>query len=667
MDRHSVRKLIVVEEGSLIQHRRKVLLAIMGTDKRSNSVKEEDVDDDISRQKKRPRTLTSSRALEEIPTSSHYHVSFMHKATVTHVVSSSRHGYVVTASEDGVVKFWKRSATEISDEPVGKNTDTPTPCLEFVKSFTAHSSRVVSLCLDASEDTVASIGKDGLIKLYDVSTFDATAMIKTDQSLGHAACFLEDAAKDSLLAISSEDDGRILIFSTTSLQQIQVLNFHSKPVTALAYNQKHSCCVSADEQGILELWDCTSGTKTEHAIGAPCSQANNQLEYPSKMSTDLYKLAKKSTYARSIYMSTNYFVVYAADIKIYLFDLASGKVVVRYDERLEAYASKSGSTHGMDSIEFGKRAATEREIEGQPQVPCFQLAQMDPSERYLLVSTMVGIKIIEWKKNKVLKIIGKDDASQLRYLSFCLALGDSKTNQQMQLARGASSAVAVGDAKTTNDSLVVVLAYNQRRFYVFSHFDPLLSEDAGDVESRDIWNEAPSAQDQLLASQGNSAGGTSRSNAFSTAILRTTMGDIHIKLFPEVPKTLENFCGHARSGYYDNVIFHRVIQGFMLQTGDPLGDGTGGESIWGGEFEDEFVRELRHDRPFTVSMANAGPNTNGSQFFITTVPTPWLDNKHSVFGRVTKGMDICTAIENVKTDKMDKPLEEIRILSVDVE
>lgn len=96
------------------------------------------------------------------------------------------------------------------------------------------------------------------------------------------------------------------------------------------------------------------------------------------------------------------------------------------------------------------------------------------------------------------------------------------------------------------------------------------------------------------------------------AVLRTSMGDIHIKLFgAECPKTVENFTVHSRNGYYDGVVFHRVIPGFMIQTGDPLGDGTGGESIWGGEFEDEFHRSLRHDRPFTVSMANAGPGTNG--------------------------------------------------------
>ncbi|KAK1287378.1 hypothetical protein QJS10_CPB19g00343 [Acorus calamus] len=121
-----------------------------------------------------------------------------------------------------------------------------------------------------------------------------------------------------------------------------------------------------------------------------------------------------------------------------------------------------------------------------------------------------------------------------------------------------------------------------------------------------------------------------------------------------------------RNGYYDNLIFHRVIRGFMIQTGDPLGDGTGGQSIWGREFEDEFHKSLRHDRPFTLSMANAGPNTNGSQFFITTVATPWLDNKHTVFGRVVKGMDVVQAIEKVKTDKADKPYQDVKILNVTV-
>ncbi|KAI8807347.1 cyclophilin-like domain-containing protein, partial [Cladochytrium replicatum] len=99
------------------------------------------------------------------------------------------------------------------------------------------------------------------------------------------------------------------------------------------------------------------------------------------------------------------------------------------------------------------------------------------------------------------------------------------------------------------------------------------------------------------------------------------------------PKAVENFVGLAKKGNYDHVKFHRVIKGCMIQTGDPLGDGTGGESLWGHDFEDEFNKAIKHDRSFTVSMANAGPNTNASQFFITVAPTPWLDNKHTIFGR----------------------------------
>jgi peptidylprolyl isomerase domain and WD repeat-containing protein 1 len=536
--------------------------------------------------KKRPRIC---RQLEEIPTPAHYHVSFMHRSTVSHVVSSARLGYVVTACEDGIVKFWKRTAADPPEEKQQTVEEPSSPCLEFVKSFTAHIGPVVALCLDPAEDTAVSIGKDGVIKVYDVSTFDATAMVKTSQSFGRAACFLQDAAKDYLLAISDASNGNIYIYSVTTLQLVQTFSLHSKPVTALVYNSQHKCCVSADEQGILEIWDCTSGTKEGEVVGATCSMANNRLVYPSKTSTDLYSLAKKKTHARSLATSANYFVVYGADHKIRVYQLSTGKIAVRYDERLDVHASKS-ATYGIDSIEFGKRAATEREMEEQTDYPS-QLVQMDPSETYLLISTMVGIKVIDWKKNKVVKIIGKADASQLRFLSFCLCLGDAKMDQQMQLARGTGSAIAMADKKTSNDSLIIALAYQQRRFYVFSHVDPLKDEEQAENVARDIWNEAPTAQDRLLGSEGNHAGGAAQQTSFSKAILRTTMGDIHIKLFSEVPKTLENFCGHARSGYYDNVIFHRIIQGFMIQTGDPLGDGTGGESIWGGEFEDEFVRE----------------------------------------------------------------------------
>jgi cyclophilin family peptidyl-prolyl cis-trans isomerase len=149
----------------------------------------------------------------------------------------------------------------------------------------------------------------------------------------------------------------------------------------------------------------------------------------------------------------------------------------------------------------------------------------------------------------------------------------------------------------------------------------------------------------------------------TNATIQTNKGTIEVELFDEdAPKTVENFMKLARDGFYDGVIFHRVIPDFMIQGGDPTGTGSGGP---GYKFEDEF-----NDNKVVrgaLAMANAGPNTNGSQFFIVTAEaTPWLDGKHTVFGRVTSGMDVVDAIEAVETDARDKPLEDVRMESVSV-
>jgi peptidylprolyl isomerase len=135
-----------------------------------------------------------------------------------------------------------------------------------------------------------------------------------------------------------------------------------------------------------------------------------------------------------------------------------------------------------------------------------------------------------------------------------------------------------------------------------------------------------------------------------TAILKTTSGDIEIKLRPDIaPNAVKNFVGHINSGYYNGVIFHRVIKNFMIQSGDPTGTGRGGESIWKKDFKDEFKKNVVFDKSGILAMANRGSNTNGSQFFITTVPTSWLNGKHTIFGYVArKSMKIVRKIENVK-------------------
>jgi cyclophilin family peptidyl-prolyl cis-trans isomerase len=147
------------------------------------------------------------------------------------------------------------------------------------------------------------------------------------------------------------------------------------------------------------------------------------------------------------------------------------------------------------------------------------------------------------------------------------------------------------------------------------------------------------------------------------ATFHTDKGDIVVRLHAgKTPKTVNNFVFLARQGFYNDTIFHRVIANFMVQGGDPTGTGTGGP---GYRFEDEFNPSLRHDKPGILSMANAGSNTNGSQFFITHVPTPWLDNKHSVFGEVTQGMDVLLSIP--PRDPQQRSAPAVKLNSVSVE
>jgi peptidylprolyl isomerase len=148
-----------------------------------------------------------------------------------------------------------------------------------------------------------------------------------------------------------------------------------------------------------------------------------------------------------------------------------------------------------------------------------------------------------------------------------------------------------------------------------------------------------------------------------TVVLETNKGNIEVKLMPDVaPKASENFEKLAAKGYYDGTIFHRVIKKFMIQGGDPTATGCGGKSIWGKPFKDEFAGDVCFDREGILAMANSGPATNGSQFFITTHETPWLNNHHTIFGTVVEGMEVVHEIENAETGFNDDPLEKQKIL-----
>jgi len=636
---------------------------------------------------KRSRLSAPSIHEIEIPSSEHYQVSYAHRSVVTRTAYSPKHDMILTASQDGIVKFWKRTSNSAPPQSMAPPSSSSNgnfinkelaagtgQCVEFIKSYQAHTAPIANLVMSLPDgDTAASVGQDNLIKLYDVGGFDVTGMIRVQSNYptGKAAAFLGE--QQSLLAVVSAQEGKgggaIYIFSAVTLSPVPVktIKLHAAPVLQMSYNFKFHCMISSDQKGVIEYWNGSmlsqtlQGTSSNNgysvsdhtiiddydaidsgetddlesrdekkvndaafaALGDAPLPERNGISFDSKMNTDLYSLLKKKICAVSLAISPTgtHFAVYGSDRKVRLFEYHSGKSIVQYDERMKVYdkqvakrqASGDSADNGMDAIDYGNRAAREREMgdttilnmiskvsyqECGNQSLCIQF---DPTGRYLVLPTVIGIKVIEWSTNKCRKIIGKGDASTLRFLGGVMITGDAKVDKQMELARaeGMGSTSNSCDVKEKiSDSLLVAMAFNKRRFYVFSHMDRIAeANEKGDNEeqqqaiiSRDILNEPPDADDLMLDNiNGNDA---KEALLGKEAILRTTMGDIHIRLFPdETPRTVENFCGHARSGYYDNVIFHRVIKSFMLQTGDPLGDGTGGESIWGGEFEDEFVRE----------------------------------------------------------------------------
>lgn len=418
-----------------------------------------------------------------------------------------------------------------------------------------------------------------------------------------------------------------------------------------------------------------------------------------------------------------YFAVYGSDLKLRVFRFRTCKVIRIYDEGLDAIGDlqRDDSARpperrkmGIDDFDFGQRLATERDLTDQlrgdvagekPSV------SFDASGHLLLYPSVFGIKVVNVLTNQLIVVIGRHESTE-RFLRFAicsnLAAGDPTARGSGAISAAMASASGARDAATRamiasrkgkansvvgsgsnvddddNRAMIAATAFGKVRVYLLTRRAP--NAGAGDdsataakeaFAARDVYNEKPPAEEILLnqaAAAAASAGvadtpeARRAANHATRATIHTTLGDICVELFAsETPKTVENFTRHSLDGYYDSLTFHRVIRGFMIQTGDPMGDGTGGTSVWGSDFADEFHPKHRHDRAGTLSMANAGPNTNGSQFFLTTVATPWLDNKHTVFGRVTKGMDVVKAIEQVKTDSNDKPLTDVKMASISVE
>ena len=421
---------------------------------------------------------------------------------------------------------------------------------------------------------------------------------------------------------------------------------------------KDNTVVSLDQKGVAEYWDATTGAQP----------AEQHCGFRLRSATDLFALAKARDEPSSVAVAADgsRWAATAASGRAYVFATHGAKLLHTFDEglaRCSATQRDGPDELVLDELDFGRRIAAERAIrsgEGNEDGQCADSVAFDASGSLLLMTTMLGVKVFNLGAGgRLERTIGLVENTD-RFMAVSLFQGvvelDAKEKQEVEAG-----------VTEIADPTLAVASYGRNRFFLFSPREP-----AEDAEGRDVFNEKPSKSEQMVAAAAAKTMGTGGGadddlpgNA-RRATLHTTLGDVVLDLYPDkCPRTVENFVTHARDGYYDRTTFHRVIKDFMVQGGDPAGNGTGGESIWGGTFADEFAPGLDHSKPFTLSMANAGPGTNGSQFFITTVPTPWLDGKHTVFGRVATGRHVVLNMTKQPANpKNDKPYTDIEILSI---
>ncbi|TQE02108.1 hypothetical protein C1H46_012294, partial [Malus baccata] len=535
--------------------------------------------------------------LDALPSAQMYEKSYMHRDVVTHVAVSSA-DFVVTGSVDGHLKFWKKKAIGI----------------EFAKHFRSHLGPIEGLASSTMTCSAMQVSVDGLlcctisndksVKIYDVVNYDMMVMIRTEFVPGAVEWVYKQGDVKARLAISDRDSSYVHIFDARSGTNEPIISreVHLGPMKVMRFNPVFDTVISADQQGMVEYW-------TPDTLKFP----ETGVKFRMKSDTNLFEIPKCKTTVSSIEVSPDgkQFSITSPDRRIRVFWFSTGKLRRVYDESLEVAQDLQRSDvplYQLEAIDFGRRMAVEREIEKTESAPQPN-AVFDESSNFLIYATLLGIKVVNLHTNKVSRILGKVENND-RFLRIALYQGDKSSKKVRKIPAAAAN---VNESKEPlTDPTLICCAFKKHRIYLFrfvlggnldngksswkeeiglsfgiiglNQREPEEPEDA--TKGRDIFNEKPPADELLAASE---IGKSSTTSLPDNVILRTTMGDIHMKLYPEeCPKTVENFTTHCRNGYYDNLIFHRVIKGFMIQTGDPLGDGTGGQSIWGREFEDEF-------------------------------------------------------------------------------
>uniref|UniRef100_A0A0K0FGL8 peptidylprolyl isomerase n=1 Tax=Strongyloides venezuelensis TaxID=75913 RepID=A0A0K0FGL8_STRVS len=584
--------------------------------------------------------------LKELPKCDSYEKSFMHRSNITHVVSTLT-DFILTASKDGILKFWKKTHHE---------------GIEFVKAYKCHSHGFVDVQTNHNGTLLATLStEDKGIKILDVPNFDMTNIMSL--SFKPFSCAWIDRSRDVIkaLAVSDVETGMIYVYDSNDSKSVLKIfdRMHRSPFVKITYSPTLDIVISVDSRGMLEYW---SGIEKDFQF------PDNEVTFSSKLSTDLLIHMKEKVKVYSLCSSPNgkYFATFSSDCKYRIFKTLSGKLLSVFDESVEFYNQNPFEYEGLNisSMDLARKKSVEKEMLNDSCTVYTIKMKFDYNNTILVYPCMFGIKMVNIFDKSILRLIASSEIMRICSLDICNA--HPFNEQLMQSVSLVKTDQNKDSSENTSepDPLIVASALNKNRFYLFTNCEPLVRDDKNNTDNRDIVNEKiteDNIKSSILAEKI-----TNLSEIRERAIIHTSKGDIYIKLFlNECPKAVENFCTHARNGYYDGHIFHRVIKNFIIQTGDPTGKGTGGESIWGGEFEDEFHHSLKFDAPYKLGMANAGPNTNGSQFFITVAPTEWLDGKNTLFGSVIDGFNVVNSINKVQTqEKSGRPYEMINVISI---
>lgn len=541
-----------------------------------------------------------------------------HPDTISHLLPLSTPGMFVLCSIDGFMHYFSLKDDQFESLKIFKLHSAPFTDLYCCKRF------LVSVSLDRTAKWFLT-GSTGSLEIVRVVSFE---------EIPEAVCIVDDpmVSADVWLVVSFRDSTDLNFYKLSSQSDCPEFVIDTKEWTflKLCFNSNLKRLFAFSEPNLL-VFDIETILKEQRLIPIKSHIVGCDSIGSLCLSNDQQQIAFT-----------------ASDHSVRLLNADTLKPVKRFDESNSFYQRlvESGK---MERSVFDQKWRVEEELYKSPYASCQRLC-FDHDDRAILYPSMLGIKAVDLETNKVIAIYGKS----IEFRPVAVILHQINPDKMMSVELAASD-----NPKARFDCAMVLLCtmFRQPRLMIYN----------------DAMMDSVHANSTIFPTiQGSTTDIVDQPEQYipgHKAIMRTTLGDITIELFPQqTPLTVQNFCTLSRRHYYDNLLFHRVIRGFMIQTGCPRGDGTGGESMWGGYFRNELSADLKHDRPFTVSMANSGgARSNGSQFFITTIRAPWLDRKNTVFGRVVAGEDVVRQIEQVETDRLDRPKQDVKVITIEIQ